>query len=59
MFTEKQLEDFKAYRKVQKDGRWNMFDLDAQLATGLERDEYTFVMKNYSKLKAEVDKVAV
>lgn len=59
MFTEKQLEDFKAYRKVQMAGRWNMFDLDAQLATGLERDEYTFVMKNYSKLRAEVDKAAV
>ena len=59
MFTEKQLEDFKAYRKVQMGGRWNMFDPQARRATGLERDEYTFVMKNYSKLRAEVDKVAV
>ena len=59
MFTEKQLEDFKAYRKVQKAGRWNMFELQAQLATGLELDEYIFVMKNYSNLRAEVDKVAV
>jgi hypothetical protein len=55
MFTEKQLKDFKAYRKVQMGGRWNMFDPQARRATGLERDEYLFVMENYSELQKEVD----
>jgi len=59
MFTAKQLKDFKAYRKVQMGGRWNMFDPQARAATGLTKDEYSFVMKNYGELKAEVDKAAV
>lgn len=59
MFTQKQLKDFKAYRKVQMGGRWNMFDPQARQATGLEQAEYTFVIKNYNELKAEVDKMAV
>lgn len=35
-----------------------MFDSAARKATGLTSDEYSFVMKNYSELAAEVDKVA-
>jgi len=55
MFTAKQLQDFKAYRKVQMGGKWNMFDPQARRATGLSESEYVFVMKNYSALKTEVD----
>jgi hypothetical protein len=55
MFTAKQLQDFKAYRKVQLGGKWNMFDSQARLATGLSESEYIFVMKNYTALKKEVD----
>lgn len=59
MFTAKQLQDFKAYRKVQMGGKWNMFDSQARRATGLSESEYIFVMKNYAKLKAAVEAEAV
>jgi hypothetical protein len=55
MFTAKQLQDFKAYRKVQMGGKWNMFAAQARQATGLSESEYIFVMKNYTALKKEVD----
>ena len=45
--TEQQLKDFAAYVKVQKRGRWSMFDLQARLHTGLDKEEYSFVMRNY------------
>lgn len=49
-FTAGQLKDFHAYRKVQLSGRYNMFDPRARSLTGLERDGYLFVMKNYEEL---------
>jgi hypothetical protein len=55
MFTPKQLSNFKAYRKVQMRGLYNMFDPKARAATKLTSAEYTFVMKNYSELSKEVD----
>ena len=55
MFTAKQLQDFKAYRKVQMGGKYNMFDPRARRATKLSESEYVFVMKNYTALKKEVD----
>ena len=55
MFTAKQLQDFKAYRKVQLGGKFNMFDPRATMATGLSKSEYIFVMKNYVALQKEVD----
>ena len=59
MFTAKQLQDFKAYRKVQMGGKFNMFDPRATRATGLSESEYIFVMDNYVKLKAAVEATAV
>jgi hypothetical protein len=55
MFTAKQLQDFKAYRKVQMGGKYNMFDPRATRATGLSESEYIFVLKNYVALQKEVD----
>jgi hypothetical protein len=59
MFTAKQLQDFKAYRKVQMGGKYNMFDPRAVRATKLADTEYSFVMKNYVALQKEVDAVKV
>ncbi len=56
MFTDKQLKDFKAYERVRAGGRYNMFDPKATAATHLNKDEYLFVMKNYSELKDAVKK---
>ena len=56
-FTDKQINDFKAYHKVQMGGRYNMFDNRARLATGMTKEEYMFVMSNYEELAkaAEVE----
>lgn len=50
-FAKRQLNQFKSYERVRKDGHYNMFDSRARLATGLTKDEYLFVMENYSELK--------
>ncbi len=50
-FTEKQLADWKAYEKIRVGGRWNMFMPKAQRATGLTREEYAFVIENFSELR--------
>ena len=54
-FTIAQQIDFKKYERVRAGGRFNMFDPRARAATGLDRDRYTFVMKNYCELKAVVE----
>jgi len=59
MFTAKQLQDFKAYRKVQLGGKYNMFDPRARQATGLSESEYIFVLKNYVKLRESAESEAV
>ena len=50
-FTQEQLNNFNAYRKVQMRGKYNMFDSRAIDATNLTKDEYAFVMDNYGELK--------
>ena len=57
MFTAKQLQDFKAYRKVQMGGKYNMFDPRAVRATGLSESEYCVVLKNYVKLREAAEAV--
>lgn len=49
-FTETQLNNFKKYVKVQKAGRYNMFSSMAQQATGLSKEDYLFVIENYTEL---------
>jgi hypothetical protein len=44
------LDDFLAYRDVQMMGNYNMFDPNARLATGLERNIYAGIISNYQKL---------
>lgn len=50
-FTQEQLNNFNAYRKVQMRGKYNMFDSRAIDATNLTKDEYAFVMDNYGELE--------
>ena len=42
--------EFEAYESVRARGRWNMFDRNAQRATGLNRETYFGVLKNYGVL---------
>ena len=48
-------EDFKAYRRVQKSGQFNMFTPDAILSTGLDKETYFDIIKNYSDYKKEYE----
>ena len=42
-------EQFKAYRRVQELGHYNMFDRRAIEETGLDKETYFEIIKNYSK----------
>ncbi len=55
-FTNQQLQNFKKYVRVQMGGRYNMFDPRARAATGMDKDEYIFVMENYDALKKASEK---
>lgn len=50
-FTATQIADWKAYERVRKGGRFNMFDPRARQATKLDGERYKFVMRNYSALR--------
>lgn len=47
--------DWEAYEDVRQSGRFNMFDPRARRTSGLSRERYLFVLKNYSEIKAEID----
>ena len=48
-------EQFKAYRRVQDSGDFNMFTPDAILSTGLVKETYFDIIKNYSEYKKEYE----
>lgn len=54
-FTALQLSDWAKFERVRKGGKYNMFDPRARAATKLDRDDFLFVMKHYSALKAAAD----
>jgi hypothetical protein len=41
---------FERFEAVRSSGNWNMYDIKARKATGLTKDEYYSVMRNYTKL---------
>lgn len=49
-FTDEELKQFDAYEKVRQSGRFNMFMPEARKATRLTIAQYTFVMRNFSRL---------
>ena len=49
-FTDQQLHDFKAYVRVQNSNCYNMLDPAALRATGLDKESYFFILKNYFDL---------
>jgi len=50
-FTAQQVQNYRNYEYVRSGGKYNMFDPRAVIATGLRKDEYSFVMKNYKQLQ--------
>jgi len=51
-FTAQELKNFAAYVKVQRGGRFNMFDPRAREITRMSMDEWVFVMEHYEALEA-------
>lgn len=43
-------EDFRSYLEVQVSGKYNMFSSEAIYETGLDRETYMNIQKNYKKL---------
>jgi len=43
-------EEFESYIRVQQEGKFNMFDPNARLLTGLDKDTYKECMKKYTEL---------
>ena len=54
-FTAQQLADWRAYEKVRKGSRYNMFDSEARRATRLGPERYSFTMQHFSELKAAAE----
>ena len=52
-FTFIQIQNYLAYEDVRSRGHFNMFDPRARQVTGLSHEEYSFVMENFSELKAQ------
>ena len=48
-------EQFKEYREVQDSGAFNMFTPQAREMTTLSKNEWIYILKNYSELKAEYE----
>ena len=48
-------EQFQAYRRVQDSGTFNMYTPDAILSTGLDKETYFDIVKNYSDYKKEYE----
>lgn len=43
-------EKFLAYENVRRSGKFNMFDPNARILTGLSKEDYLYVMHNYTDL---------
>ena len=48
-------EQFDRYEEVRMGGRWNMFDPNAIMATGLSREVYVTIMRHYTALCEKYD----
>ena len=46
-------QQFEAYLCVQIVGRYNMFDPQARISSGLDRETYVAVMKQYGELMVQ------
>ena len=44
-------EQWNEYREVQDSGAWNMFSPQARAETSLTKEEWLYILKNYSELK--------
>jgi hypothetical protein len=50
-YSQRQINNFRAYEMIRSSGEYNMFSSQARLASCLSKEDYTYVMENYSALK--------
>ena len=50
-------EEFAAYVRVQYSGLWNMFSQEAIEATGLDKETYLRILRNYNALALKYPEV--
>ena len=55
MFDTTQMKHYFAYESVRDSGEFNMWSLQAQLATGLTTEQYLFAMRNYDDLRKQAE----
>ena len=46
---------FSEYRDIQDSGAFNMYDPNARAATSLSKDEWIYILRNYSELKEQYE----
>ena len=51
-FTQKQIDDWKAVESVRQFGEWNMLSKEALEASDLKKEDYLFVLSNYTALES-------
>lgn len=49
-FTKLQLDQWKVYEHVRRSSKFNMFTKEARRATGLNEEDYMFIIDHYSEL---------
>jgi len=52
-FTSTQIENWKKFEKVRSRGKYNMLMPQARTSTGLDKDDYLFVIENFDALKKQ------
>lgn len=52
-FNDVQIENWRAFEDVRSSGAFNMYDPAAIECSGLEKEDYQFVMRNYDALKEQ------
>lgn len=55
VFTDDQMQDYAAYERVRSEGNYNMLSNQAREDSGLNKDKYMFVLKNYGALRMQYD----
>ena len=48
-------EQFQEYRDIQDSGMFNMFSPDARAMTSLTKEQWLYVLKNYSELRTKYE----
>ncbi len=49
------LEDFESYEEVRNNGNYNMMDARAIEESGLDKDRYFYIIKNYNEIQEKYE----